>query len=85
MVLGKVVSKIELTRPPIEAKQSEIFSVSKPVESHVHRLCPLWLDLAVDNTFSCEVVYSNKCRGLLVFYFFEDKTDVHTFLCNDTE
>ena len=55
-MLGKVVRKVCLPRPPIYAKLSLGFVVTESVESHIHCLCALWLNLAVYYAFRRQIV-----------------------------
>ena len=85
VMLREVVGKIELARSPIEAELFEGFPVAEPVETHVHGLRALRLDLAVDDSLGRGIVGLNWCGGLLVAHFLEDETDVNALSRRDVE
>ena len=51
MVLGPVVGIVELAGVPVDAEFFLAFAIAQPMEFHVHGLCALWLNSAVDYVF----------------------------------
>ena len=56
MMFGPIISMVEFSGAPVDAEMFLAFSVTEPVEGHVHGFSVLWLDLAIDDAFGSGVV-----------------------------
>ena len=83
--VSSIVGIVRFSRSPVESELLLAFSVSEPMESHVHRFGSLGLDFLVDYFFCYRVVGLHRGWRLLVSHFFEDDSDVDGFPCHDIE
>ena len=80
-MLCPIVCLVEFSWSPIEPKLFLAFSVSQPVEMHVHCLRLFGLDSLIDDTFRHGVIRLYWCGGLLVSHFFQNDSDVYCLAC----
>ena len=81
-----VVVSVEGPRPQ---KKSELLLVYcpivQPVESHVHGFGAFWLDFAVYDCISHDIVPLEGFSRLLMVEFLENDSDVDSLTCCDEE
>ncbi len=70
MVLSPIVSIVGFTRPPIKFELVLAFSVSEPVETHIHGFGAFGLHLAINNGISHGIVGLDGSGWLFVAHFF---------------
>lgn len=85
MVFGPVVGVIEASWTPIDAKLFQCFSVTEPVEPHIHCFGAFWLNLAVDDAFGGRIVDLDWRGWLWMTELFEDESDIDGFSSVDVE
>ncbi len=80
-----VICIVEFARFPIDAELFLAFSVSEPMDSHIHCLGPFWLLISIDDTVNHCVASLEWRVRLFVVPFLQDDANVHSFSCHDVQ
>jgi hypothetical protein len=73
MMIFPVVSLVFRTWASVVSELALGVLAAEPMESHLHCLGALWLDVVGDHTVCCAVVDLDGCGQLLVAHFFEQQ------------
>jgi hypothetical protein len=85
VVLGPIVGEILFTMPPIDAELALAFTVTEPVEVHVHCFGSFRLDFAVYDCISHSIVRLEGCIRLLMAEFWQNDSNVDNLVRYDEE
>jgi len=78
MMFRVIVCPVGLPWAPIKSKLFSGFSIPKPVESHVHCLSSLGLDVVSDHSQGCAVISLHRGRGLWMTHLFQQPPSLQT-------